>query len=174
MSVLNDRELATMLAGLRLLQRATERGETGAVAEILADAGWVPSSDEIDALCERLNVAGAEDRRRVYAVIRAHGGLVQDVLAFSAEAVASAYIDSVIVREQPDRFIDTGIPFLDDGALEVRHTYHAADGGTWSATVADDPGEIETELYLEETFLLDAMPRSDREDGSARLRYVAW
>ncbi len=55
---INSRELATVLAALRLWQRAKQRGPVwGALATIADDGGeCVPLTlAEIDALCERLN-----------------------------------------------------------------------------------------------------------------------
>lgn len=50
---LNSRELASILAGLRLLQQTVIL--KGNIAETLHDAGEPLDDDEIDTLCERLN-----------------------------------------------------------------------------------------------------------------------
>lgn len=60
---LTDEECAAVLAGLRLLQRAIwnkiNRDEFSDVEEILTDGGRLkpPTSDDIDALCERINLS---------------------------------------------------------------------------------------------------------------------
>ncbi len=52
-------EFAAILAGLRLLQRELEHGPglPAGIGEIPADAGAPLTSQEIDALCDRLNTA---------------------------------------------------------------------------------------------------------------------
>ena len=55
-SSIDRRELATILAALRLWQRAgTKVADTFPEAMITSDAGAALTADEIDALCERLN-----------------------------------------------------------------------------------------------------------------------
>lgn len=52
----DDRELAAILAGLRLLQGSTD-AHSHAIELVVTDGGRFPrlSAEEIDALCERLN-----------------------------------------------------------------------------------------------------------------------
>lgn len=54
---LDDRELAAVLAGLRLLQHALERGDglPYGIGHIYADRGPGLTSSQIDLLCQRLN-----------------------------------------------------------------------------------------------------------------------
>jgi len=57
---LDDQELAAVLAGLRLLQHALERGDglPYGIGQIYAGAGPGLTGPQIDQLCQRLNVAG--------------------------------------------------------------------------------------------------------------------
>jgi hypothetical protein len=52
----SSREISAVLAGLRLLQQALERGETTTVQEILQDVDPPLSADEIDGLCEEIDL----------------------------------------------------------------------------------------------------------------------
>jgi hypothetical protein len=56
---LDDRELAAVLAGLRLLQQSLERGNglPHEIEQICAAAGAGLTSQEINRLCQRINVA---------------------------------------------------------------------------------------------------------------------
>ena len=56
-----SREISAVLAGLRLLQQALERGETPAVQEILQEVDPPLSADEIDRLCEEINLGLDEE-----------------------------------------------------------------------------------------------------------------
>lgn len=58
---LNDREIAAVLAGLRMLQAAPNAAREN-VADVFTNGGTLEalSEAEIDALCERLNIRPAE------------------------------------------------------------------------------------------------------------------
>lgn len=63
-AVLDDRELAAVLAGLRLLQLNLARGTVGpAITDVLTNGGTVKllEMDEIDDLCSRLNGEEGEE-----------------------------------------------------------------------------------------------------------------
>ncbi len=62
MTTTTAREFAAILAGLRLLQRELEHGPglPAGIGEVLADAGAPLTSQEIDALCDRLNMASPQ------------------------------------------------------------------------------------------------------------------
>lgn len=66
--LLDRQERASVLAGLRLLQRGIERRELdGMIREIATDAGEVPLQrlEEIDDLCERVNTGSALSSRQM-------------------------------------------------------------------------------------------------------------
>ena len=62
---LDDRELAAVLAGLRLLQQSLERGDglPHEIGQIYAGAGTGLTRPEIDRLCQRINAADSATPR---------------------------------------------------------------------------------------------------------------
>lgn len=56
-----SREIGAVLAGLRLLQPALERGEAAVVQEILREVDPPLSADEIDRFCEEMNLGLDEE-----------------------------------------------------------------------------------------------------------------
>jgi len=81
----NDRELAAILTGLRMLQEQTCPAH---LEDIATDGGRFPplTADEIDALCERLNVIVTVPEPRV--VVTIAGGLVSEVHADAPVSLA--------------------------------------------------------------------------------------
>lgn len=111
----------------------------------------------------------------IYTVVVVSGGLLQDVVTFADEATAQAYLEGIVVKNEPATVEDTGVALALGGTADVtetRHTYRAANGRTHQAAVTSDLTDYADEgdeVYLEVSPLAPTRP-----EGSTRLRRVAW
>src|SRR5262245_23443803 len=97
--MLNDRELAAVLAGLRLLQDHAHDGYQEAIVEVASDGGKLDplNASEIDALCERLNldargVTGRPVKVRVWSVTTESDGNPTATSVYGTEDGARAQL----------------------------------------------------------------------------------
>ena len=134
---LRERELATVLAALRGRQhRLDHEAEDGfSVDDVATDGGRIEplTPQEIDALCERLNVA---DKPRMRLVVEMYGGCIEGV-----------HTDSDAVEI-------TDVVFLEDAryGYETTDDEFVVNGGPWDGkiifthhgdTQVNEPAEFE-------------------------------
>jgi len=95
----SKKETGAILAGLRLLQVALETGRVRPddedIGTILTDNSVHESmtADEIDALCERINMGNAEDGAIPTVVLYVEGGVTHDVISDRPVRVVTLDLD---------------------------------------------------------------------------------
>lgn len=141
---LNPREFDAVLAGLRVLQRAIQRGDASAVDEILTHSGPALSVLEIDAMCERLNTSPIPVLPlRIHAAIIEHRNGV-DISAHLTEDAARAALETFVRR-----WWDEEIPGREqpkDGRQTIREYFDRVDSESGTIVACDlavDSGPVQ-------------------------------